>query len=174
MAVKVGVVVLAFVGKKAKKRKGRGIYEIIAKNQTNRVIRNNDNNETRQTFETCQKYDKYALNPIIDWSDYEVWEFIRAYKLKYNPLYDKGYKRVGCVGCPMSSRQKQEFNYYPKFKANYIRACQKFVDSHKDIAERLKWRSGEDMFAWWVSGKAIQKDSGQMTFEDYMEDIYNE
>ena len=100
------------------KRRNRGVYEIITKDIKEKVIRNNDNDDTRQVFETCQKYNKYALNPIIDWSDSDVWEFIRLYKLEYNPLYDQGYTRVGCVGCPLSSHMASEFNKYPKITAN--------------------------------------------------------
>ena len=40
------------------------------------------------------------INPILDWTSEEIWDYIHAYNLPYNPLYDKGLKRVGCWCCP--------------------------------------------------------------------------
>lgn len=42
------------------------------------------------------------VNPIYDWNQWEVWTYIRANKLPYNPLYDKGYRRIGCWCCPLN------------------------------------------------------------------------
>ena len=42
------------------------------------------------------------INPIYDWNDWEVWRYIRINNLPYNPLYDKGYRRIGCWCCPLN------------------------------------------------------------------------
>jgi phosphoadenosine phosphosulfate reductase len=42
------------------------------------------------------------VNPIYDWNSWEVWRYIRENDLPYNPLYDKGYKRIGCWCCPIN------------------------------------------------------------------------
>jgi phosphoadenosine phosphosulfate reductase len=42
------------------------------------------------------------INPIYDWNEWEVWKYIRLKKLPYNPLYDKGYRRIGCWCCPIN------------------------------------------------------------------------
>lgn len=42
------------------------------------------------------------VNPIYDWNEWEIWRYIREQKLPYNPLYDKGYRRVGCWCCPLN------------------------------------------------------------------------
>ena len=56
----------------------------------------------RKMVEVCYKNpSKKYLHPIIDWSDKDVWEFIKQQELKYCCLYDEGYKRIGCVMCPM-------------------------------------------------------------------------
>ena len=44
-----------------------------------------------------------VFRPILDWSSLAVWLYIFAYKIPYNPAYDKGYARVGCVICPFST-----------------------------------------------------------------------
>lgn len=57
----------------------------------------NDNADNRQLIENCVKRGKRVVNPIIDWTSEDVWEFIYLYRLPYNALYDQGYLRVGCV-----------------------------------------------------------------------------
>lgn len=42
------------------------------------------------------------VNPIYDWNYWEVWKYIKSKKLDYNPLYDKGYRRIGCWCCPIN------------------------------------------------------------------------
>lgn len=37
------------------------------------------------------------INPIIDWDDSDVWDYIKHYKLNYCGLYNEGFKRIGCV-----------------------------------------------------------------------------
>ena len=39
------------------------------------------------------------LNPLIDWTETEVWEFIKSHGIPYNPLHDKGFPSIGCQPC---------------------------------------------------------------------------
>jgi phosphoadenosine phosphosulfate reductase len=39
------------------------------------------------------------LNPLADWSEEEVWDYIRTNDLPYNTLYDDGYPSIGCAPC---------------------------------------------------------------------------
>ena len=48
---------------------------------------------------------KHLINPIIDWEDEDVWEFINQYEIPYCSLYDEGFARLGCIGCPMSGKR---------------------------------------------------------------------
>jgi phosphoadenosine phosphosulfate reductase len=41
----------------------------------------------------------WKLNPLVDWSEKDVWRYIHAYELPYNPLHDRGYASVGCAPC---------------------------------------------------------------------------
>jgi phosphoadenosine phosphosulfate reductase len=91
---------------------------------------NNDNEATRRITENCIKKNKYMLNPIIEWTDDEVWEYIKLFNLPYNPLYDQGFSRVGCIGCPMR-RNKEELEDHPKWAKLYRRAGQKYLENNK-------------------------------------------
>lgn len=39
------------------------------------------------------------VNPIADWTKDRVWDYVRANKVPYNELYDKGYTSIGCAPC---------------------------------------------------------------------------
>ncbi len=39
------------------------------------------------------------FNPLADWSEADVWEYIRANAVPYNPLHDRGYPSIGCEPC---------------------------------------------------------------------------
>lgn len=139
----------------------------------NYIKLNADNDESRRLLEQCVKKSKTMLNPIIDWSEEEVWELLNHYGCKSNPLYQCGYKRVGCVGCPMAGGEAQiiEFEKYPKYKEAYIRAFQRAFEAREAIGKKNMsyWTSGESMFDWWVSGKQFKQEEGQTDFEELEE-----
>lgn len=96
--------------------------------------------------------------PILYWTDKDVWEFIRQNNMPYCCLYDEGFKRIGCIGCPMSGKHRvTDFQRYPKYKAMWERA---FVALHKRLKgvptktgkPRLidRYNTPQDHFKWWM------------------------
>lgn len=53
------------------------------------------------------KRDLVKLNPLADWSEKDIWTYIFAHDLPYNPLHDEGYDSIGCAPCtlPGSGRE---------------------------------------------------------------------
>lgn len=86
-------------------------------------------NPDQGLIHNCMQHRRRMLNPIIDWTTDEVWEFIHEYNIPYCKLYDQGYKRLGCIGCPMGSveHRLKEFEKYPKYKDAYIRAFDRMI-----------------------------------------------
>ena len=39
------------------------------------------------------------VNPLIDWSEEQVWEYVRANDVPYNALHDRGFPSIGCAPC---------------------------------------------------------------------------
>jgi len=39
------------------------------------------------------------VNPLADWTEEEVWDYVREHDVPYHPLYDQGYKSIGCAPC---------------------------------------------------------------------------
>jgi len=50
-----------------------------------------------QAFDTVFGLEKF--NPLADWSENDVWAYLRAYDVPYNALYDQGYRSIGCAPC---------------------------------------------------------------------------
>lgn len=77
-----------------------------------KVILNNDNDDRRRLFETCTLKAKRICNPIVDWKDSDVWDYIEAEKIEINPLYECGYSRVGALGAlwPEQRDDKKSFS----------------------------------------------------------------
>lgn len=114
-------------------------------------------------IENAKKKKDLMCNPIYKWLDSDVWDFIHDREMNYNPLYDMGYKRVGCVGCPMSTKQVQELNKYPKYKMNYIKAFDRMLKNNKGKRTQARnWKTAEDVYRWWVEDDQIP---GQLTLD---------
>jgi phosphoadenosine phosphosulfate reductase len=45
------------------------------------------------------KHEKWKANPLADWSEADVWDYISRHDLPYNPLHDQGYASIGCTHC---------------------------------------------------------------------------
>lgn len=108
---------------------------------------------------------KIVVRPIIDWTDEEIWEYIHKYNLPYCKLYDQGFKRIGCVGCPLGNRQKEELEKYPRFKEAYVRAFDRMILERKQKDKKCDWKNGQEVLAWWIGENVRKKEcEGQCSF----------
>jgi phosphoadenosine phosphosulfate reductase len=39
------------------------------------------------------------VNPLVNWTIGQVWNYIQSHKIPYNTLHDKGYPSIGCLPC---------------------------------------------------------------------------
>lgn len=143
----------------ARRRNTRNIVEFDAygsqskkAKEQRKIFLNSDNDEKRHMIENCQAKGKHVLNPIVDWTDSDVWNFIKKYNLDYCKLYDEGYKRLGCVGCPMSGKKgmEKDFERWPRYKTNYIRAFDRMIESRKEDGLETDWKTGQEVYDWWL------------------------
>ena len=138
------------------------------------IVLNLDNDENRRTVEQCYRTNKTLVNPIIDWEDEDVWEFIRAENIPYCGLYDDGIKRVGCVGCPLSGydKQKRDFARWPGYYKQYLHAFDEMVKvrQQRGMGNRLAWNCAEDVMRWWLGDKSNGLNFDQIRLDDIEED----
>lgn len=99
--------------------------------------------------------DKFMVYPILEWTEEDVWVFIRERGLPVNPCYNS-HKRVGCVFCPFA-RSKEIRDYcetHPRLKASFIHAIERYLEKS---SEKCKLPSAEDYFEWWISHSSIDE-----------------
>ena len=128
----------------SRRKNERFLHEISGK----KLMTNNDNEAIRRLNENCIKKKKYMLNPIIEWTDDDVWDYIKINKIPYNPLYDKGHKRVGCIGCPMIDNRK-ELDDNPKWAALYKKAGEKYINTNAKKRDGVK-ADISSYYDWWT------------------------
>lgn len=130
------------------------------------VVLNNDNEATRDVVEMCYQRRKTVINPIITWSGEDVWEFLNTVaKVPHCELYDQGYKRLGCIGCPMSNTEAG-FERYPRYRQSYIRAFDRMLEARKERGLGSEWKTGEDVMAWWLGKAKNDSIEGQISIEE--------
>ena len=52
--------------------------------------------------------DKYKINPLADWTEKQVWDFIKKEKVPYNKLHDLGYRSIGCAPCTRAVKLEED------------------------------------------------------------------
>lgn len=120
----------------------------IDNNSKRRECVDPDNPEYEKMTRICPTKGQHVLNPIIDWETSEIWEFIKKYNIPYCKLYDEGYTRLGCIGCPMSSKRREDLERYPKHKEAYLRAFDRMLKGMDKDEEG--WKTAEDVMEWWL------------------------
>ena len=130
------------------------------------VLLNYDNDESVEMVYTCFRTNKVLVNPLINWTDDDVWKYIRDEKIPINPLYECGFNRVGCIGCPMASYKGRvrEFERYPKYRERYIRIANKIVEKQK-AKKGDKYQgsdTGLEYFRKWIEDPNVK---GQFSFD---------
>lgn len=151
--------------------KKRGIFEKQVSNKDKAVNTRNDSDSLAELFAPCKLKAKRIVNPIVDWSDADVWDFLHDAKVPANPLYECGMERVGCIGCPLAKKSKRyaEFRRWPAYEKLYIQAFDRMLDERR-ARGRLggNWMmggTGQDVFRWWMEEDVLP---GQMSVEDFV------
>lgn len=157
----------------SKKRSQRSSFEVLGKSSgksigvSDEMMLITDNDCTRRLFESCQMKAKTVVNPIIDWTDRNVWDVIENERIPVCELYGHGYERLGCIGCPLARKcqREREFYDFPKYKEAYIRAFDKMIAERKKRGKETQWECGEEVFLWWMQDNNVV---GQINLFDFM------
>lgn len=83
------------------------------------------NADEEQTLGCIHGKESLLISPIIYWTEQDVWEFLNdVVRVPHCSLYDEGWHRIGCIGCPMSSHKQKmlENERYPHVKRGWIKA----------------------------------------------------
>jgi phosphoadenosine phosphosulfate reductase len=151
-----------------RRKNSQAVVNLFGRTKEERVLLNDDNDESRRIVEQCYRTRKVLINPIVNWTDDEVWEFIRSRGVRYCSLYDEGFTRLGCIGCPaaQTAQRLADFERWPRYKTYYLNAFRDWIKRARDrgnvIHEELN--TPEKMFDSWLQ---IAPDDDGGLFEDY-------
>jgi len=121
----------------------------------------------RKMVEICGRRDMRTVNPIIDWSDADVWEFIHQEQVPYCSLYDEGFKRLGCVLCPLGGHPELEAERWPQIAKAYISTFDRLLDVRAAIGKTQRFQTGQELFDWWIDRRPHKRPPDeQMTFDE--------
>lgn len=104
----------------------------------------------------------WALCPILHWTDEQVWRFIRAYNEPYSELYDEGFERLGCIGCPMAGKagREREFKRWPNYARAWRNAFHALWERRTETPKKngLPWcgnffKDADELFEWWLGNE---------------------
>lgn len=149
----------------SKRKKNRHLVDVNSKKKSERLFLMNDDADSRQEVENCYKMRKTIVNPIIDWTDEDVWDFIHENNIPYCELYDQGYTRLGCIGCPMNTAAAAaELKRYPKYRTLYLHAFERMIAERerRGMKNSCDWSTPEKVMEWWL-GKSAGYDEDQLT-----------
>lgn len=149
-----------------------GIFEKQVKDRDRSVKVQEDGGSLGELFAPCKLKAKHIVNPIVDWTTSQVWNFLRDSKVPVNPLYECGFDRVGCVGCPLAGKKRyREFNYWPAYEKLYIQTFDRMLEERRRRGKMQgNWMmggTGQDVFRWWMEEDVLP---GQMSLYDYEEE----
>lgn len=119
--------------------------------------------KSRKMVEICFKDPtKRYVNPIIDWTEKEVWQFLKSRGLESCELY-LTQKRIGCIMCPLASveNRRKESERWPGMARAWKRAFQKLYDNRGHTEAYSRWKNADEMFNWWMSKQPGKGDPNQ-------------
>ena len=87
-----------------------------------------------RTLGCIRGQESLLISPIIEWTDGDVWTFLNTLQIEHCELYDQGWHRIGCIGCPMSSLKQKaiENERWPHVKRNWIKTIKIIRNERRD------------------------------------------
>ena len=123
-----------------------------AVNKLGSLILLDDNDESRRMVEHCFRVKRTTVNPIIDWEEDDVWEFLLdVAKVPYCSLYDHGFTRVGCIGCPLQhgNGMIHDFEYWPRYRQLYVDTFDQVLQNSPS-GYMAQFNTGEEVLTDWI------------------------
>jgi len=139
-------------------------YVSIGKNFIEGVRSSESKNRKGRDYIQCdsrswQKGSKH-IYPLYNWTDDDIWAYIKFYKIKLAPHYEKGFNRLGCIGCPLVSgrNRKKELFIYPKYLPLIEKAIKKGMENNPQWKISIVTnKDSKKAIEWWLSGKTLDE-----------------
>lgn len=146
-------------------------YVGVAKNMFEGVRSDESQKRQGRDYIQCDSRKSYKggqhIYPIYDWSEKDVWEYIKIRGIKTNPNYIQNggcMTRIGCVGCPLAGKYQRmrEFEHFPRNLNAVKKAIGIAMETHPHW--KLTQCTGGDVdlaIKWWFSNKTLDQFFGE-------------
>lgn len=124
-----------------------------------------NNRKERRVLEPCFEVGgRGYVNPLVDWTDDDIWEYIEARDLTTCSLYREGFERIGCVLCPNSRQVDRDIARFPKIAGAWRRAAYRYWEKGTKSARRFP--SPDAFWYWWIDRDASAPDDTEIRMFD--------
>ena len=99
--------------------------------------------------------------PILSWRLCDVWQLIESTNMPYCGLYDEGWDRLGCIGCPMTNGKyrQMEFDRWPGYERLWRKTFERVWNERRGTTNSKgflwmpsrKWDCWEQWWDWWMT-----------------------
>ena len=108
-----------------------------------------------------------VINPLYKWEASDLWDFIRGEGVPYCELYDEGFHRLGCIGCPMASEagRRREFTRWPLYEKKWQYVFRRTWERRTGTIQRdgrqwfgdVYFQNWRGMWDWWMRDRTSLK-----------------
>jgi phosphoadenosine phosphosulfate reductase len=135
-------------------------------------IRAEESGKRKANWKTITRWNegggKLAFCPILFWTFKDRTEFIKGEGLKKCGLYDEGFERLGCIGCPCAKprERRMQLDRWPRYEMLYRLAFARLWDKRAGTIDKngnqwfgsRKFNSSDEMFDWWITDESTPDD----------------
>lgn len=149
------VVVIGVRKEESVTRRGYAVAEKEGSRKATKQKFDFDNRDER-IIAPCQAKAKIKIHPILDWSNAEVWAYLRDCKTEINAVYNMGFSRCGCIGCPMAGKSRyKEFQVWPAFEKMYRHAFGRMIEAREAMGKPNQHKTADEVFRRWMEDENV-------------------
>ncbi len=98
-----------------------------------------DEGVTRGNFEEVEIKDGLKkVNPILDFTEKDVWRYIALFKVPVNPVYERGYRSLSCKNCSVVEQDENESERAGRWKDTEHEGCECGIHTESLRDEKIK------------------------------------
>ena len=149
------VVLLGIRREESQKRSKRKEVEVFNKKYSENF---DQFSEHKEKMMACVKgKDKIMVSPILEWTEKDVWNFLNDNNIEHCELYDRGYKRIGCILCPMSTMKEKmrSLEEHPRVARKWAETIEWLQQNKWNANPRIEKLSVEQRMRWWFTGESF-------------------